>query len=320
VNVPARNPKRRFAAILGDLDIPQPFDLSQFLASLALQRQRMIFLHPFTSGPGVPCGVWLATARADHIFHESSTTAWHVTQIVLHEIAHMLLGHRERAQSSPGLASLLAPDLDQALIRLILGRSAYATAEEQDAETLASLIVQRATAAAASRPAAGCGTATPGPVAALMRQYARRMPVPHTSLGMWAAYWRLRPLWLILSRAAPDVRLPRQPGTRFSARYRLHRRVIEIRDAELSLRPYRNGTAAGQAMQSPGFASRRREAAAGAAAILAALAPAGHAEALTRDDLAAETARLIQAARAIRCSVTPGGAVRRPRSPGRGGR
>lgn len=144
--MPAKNPKRRFAAVLGNLDIPQPFDLSQFLATLALQRQRLIFLHPFTSGPGVPCGVWLATARADHIFHESGTTAWHATQIVVHEIAHMLLGHRGGAQPSHDLASLLAPDLDQALIQLILGRSAYATAEEQDAETLASLIVQRGTA------------------------------------------------------------------------------------------------------------------------------------------------------------------------------
>jgi hypothetical protein len=73
-------------------------------------------------------------------------------------------------------------------------------------------------------------------------------------------------------------------------------------------------------MPSPGFASGRREAAAGAEAILAALTPAGHAEALTRDDLAAETARLIQVARAIRCSpVTPGGAVRRSRSSRRAG-
>ena len=34
------------------------------------------------------------------------------------------------------------------------------------------------------------------------------------------------------------IELPRQSGTRFNVRYRLHRRVIEIRDAQLILRPY----------------------------------------------------------------------------------
>ena len=53
----------------------------------------MIFLHPFTSGPGIPCGLWLGTARADHIFHEAGTTPWHRTHITLDEVAHMLLGH-----------------------------------------------------------------------------------------------------------------------------------------------------------------------------------------------------------------------------------
>ena len=63
------------------------------IADLERRRNRMIFLHPFTSGPGIPCGLWLATARADHIFHEAATTPWHRTHIILHEVAHMLLGH-----------------------------------------------------------------------------------------------------------------------------------------------------------------------------------------------------------------------------------
>jgi hypothetical protein len=52
----------------------------------------------------------------------------------------MLLGHQHTAAWDQ-LISLLAPDLDQALIELILGRSAYSTTEERDAETLASLIL-----------------------------------------------------------------------------------------------------------------------------------------------------------------------------------
>ena len=57
---------------------------------------------------------------------------------------------------------------------------------------------------------------------------------------LWCAYWRLHLLWATLRRAVPQIELPRQPGTRFNVRYRLHRRVIEIRDAQLILKPCRN--------------------------------------------------------------------------------
>ena len=56
-----------------------------------------------------------------------------------------------------GLGRLLAPDVDPALVRLILGRSAYTTSEEQEAETVASLILGQAFPAPV--PAMGTGTA-----------------------------------------------------------------------------------------------------------------------------------------------------------------
>ena len=157
--MPAGTAERLCAAIVADLDIPQPFDLARFLARLAIRRNRMIFLHPFTSGPGIPCGLWLGTARADHIFHEEGTTPWHRTHITLHEVAHMLLGHGRGKRTGLGLAGLLAPDVDPALAGLVLGRSTYTTAEERDAETLASLILGLASDSPAPRPAMGTGTA-----------------------------------------------------------------------------------------------------------------------------------------------------------------
>jgi hypothetical protein len=155
----AGSAERRFAAIVGELDIPAPFDLGQFLAKLVLQRQRIIFLHPFTSGPGAPCGMWIGTEKADHIFHEEGTTPWHKTHIVTHEIAHMMLGHRSGTQVPHDLARLLAPDLDPALIQLVLGRTAYTTVDEQEAETLASLILGQGSAAPSPEPPVGPGTA-----------------------------------------------------------------------------------------------------------------------------------------------------------------
>jgi hypothetical protein len=133
----------RHAAIVQELDVPVPFDLARFVTELERQRRRPIHLRPYAFGLGALCGLWIGTPNADYIYHEAGTTPFHATHIAVHELAHMLLGH-QHIDAWDGFIRILAPDLDQALIQLILGRSAYSTAEEQDAETLASLILSSA--------------------------------------------------------------------------------------------------------------------------------------------------------------------------------
>jgi hypothetical protein len=58
-----------------------------------------------------------------------------------------------------GLAAVLAPDVDPTLARLVLGRSTYTTAEERDAETLASLILGQPSDSPPQMPAKRTGTA-----------------------------------------------------------------------------------------------------------------------------------------------------------------
>ena len=157
--MPGTSGKRRCAAIARELEIPRPFNLDRFLAGLAGQRRRTIYLNPFASGPGVPCGLWIGTIEADHIFHEEGTTPWHKTHIILHEVAHMLLGHDAGAAVLQKLAGLLVPDVDPAMVRLILGRTAYSTQEERDAEALASLVLEHGSAVPRPAPAVGPGTA-----------------------------------------------------------------------------------------------------------------------------------------------------------------
>ena len=147
----ARTARRRCAAIAAGLDIPRPFDLDVLLARVAASRGRKIYLHPLVSGAGIPSGLWLGTARADHIFAEEGTSPWHRMQIAVHELAHMLLGHNGTGDGALRLAGLLAPDVSPAVTCMFLGRGVFSTAEERDAETLASLILTRASA----RPAAG---------------------------------------------------------------------------------------------------------------------------------------------------------------------
>lgn len=158
--MPAGTAQRRCAAIVADFDIPRPFDLGRFLDQVAARRGRRIFLHPFTSGPGIPCGLWLSTPQADHIFHEADTTPWHRTHIVLHELAHMLLGHGSPAGGAVTLADVLVPDVPRALAQFVLGRTIYATKEERDAERLASLVLGLASAPAPARSATGTEAAS----------------------------------------------------------------------------------------------------------------------------------------------------------------
>ncbi|MFI0411188.1 MAB_1171c family putative transporter [Actinomadura sp. 3N508] len=59
-------------------------------------------------------------------------------------------------------------------------------------------------------------------------------------LRYWRTYRRLDPLWTAFAAAMPQIVLPRSGADRFSYRYGVHRRVIEIRDGLLLLGPYRD--------------------------------------------------------------------------------
>ena len=101
-------------------------------------------------------------------------------------------------------------------------------------------------------------------------------------------------------------------------RFRLHRRVVEIRDAQLMLRPYCHGDAAGQAIAAArlaGLTPEKYTAIAEAAMIVTALDGRRRGEADHRDgdatlyvstgegdDLLREAARLILVSRAMRHS------------------
>jgi hypothetical protein len=129
--------RRRCERLLRGIPIPHPFDLDAFCAGLAARRGRPLHLRPV---PGLsadaPCGLWIGTAEADHVFYDPGTSPLHAEHIVLHELAHILSGHT----GSAGALDRLFPDLDPATVRHVLGRVGYTTAQEREAEMIASLI------------------------------------------------------------------------------------------------------------------------------------------------------------------------------------
>ncbi|MCQ4043233.1 hypothetical protein ACFOSC_20285 [Streptantibioticus rubrisoli] len=191
--------QQQFADLAERLVIPQPFSLEEFCASIAEQRGRPLHLLPLDgpADPDLPCGIWLGLDAADIVFYEASAADILKVHIVLHEIAHMLLGHvapeldvaddaavdelppatehfqnlltrttqAVRNANAPALpiadivrseaarirsTAAAATERDDELglspdrIVHLLGRTKFANRQEKDAETLATLILERA--------------------------------------------------------------------------------------------------------------------------------------------------------------------------------
>ncbi len=137
-----RGLRRRCEALVAQLDIPTPFDIDVFCRQLGHARNRPIHLLPMAMPATAPCGLWLAGEHIDYIVYEQHTSPVHQRHIVLHEVGHLLWRHAAPADETrrPDLFSSLSPDT----VRHILARTSYRTEEEQEAELVATLILQRA--------------------------------------------------------------------------------------------------------------------------------------------------------------------------------
>lgn len=136
-----RRLRARCQAQLAALKLPRPFDINQLCAEVGHRRGRPIALVPIVLPPRAPCGILAATEDCDYIFIQARTSAFHRAVIALHEIAHLLFGHAADAVMSDGTSRLLAPSLDPALVRRMLGRTHYREDAEREAEMLASMIL-----------------------------------------------------------------------------------------------------------------------------------------------------------------------------------
>ncbi|MFI9270134.1 hypothetical protein ACIGXM_05390 [Kitasatospora sp. NPDC052896] len=189
-----RQARADLTALADRLTVPRPFDLTEFCRRIADQRGRPLHLVP-VANPGevdLPCGLWLGTDRADLVFYDAAAEPILKTQIVLHEISHMLLGHltpdvgllttasdaagtpadapaeTTAPAHDPKAALAVAADrvadrelglaTDQELglatdrVLALLARDGYSSRQESEAEALATLILERVTRATAPHP------------------------------------------------------------------------------------------------------------------------------------------------------------------------
>ncbi|MFI9648070.1 ParH-like protein [Streptomyces sp. NPDC052040] len=131
--------------LLDRLDLPTGSGISTLIDQQSRRRDRLIHVMPMVLGADEPCGIWLATDTVDIIVVEADTTPFHQDHIIAHELAHMLCAHSDPLKPEPESMALLFPHLDVQRVIEILGRTAYSTEDEQAAEMVGSLILERVT-------------------------------------------------------------------------------------------------------------------------------------------------------------------------------
>ena len=133
---------------LRGIDIPHPFRLDDFAATVEAHRRRALRVLPLPGldGSDALSGAWVATETTDLVLIDADASPWHRNLIGLHEISHILCDHGGEAPGLRDLAAELLPALSDATVRRLLGRHGYTSSDEQEAELMACLILERADA------------------------------------------------------------------------------------------------------------------------------------------------------------------------------
>jgi hypothetical protein len=124
---------------VGELALGETFSFDELVLAVQRNRGRPLRIVELTE-LGVQdglCAVWLGTEDQDLVLHAHTDSTLHRQQFVLHELAHMILGHAfdEHAET----ADFLLPDVPKETRRRLFRRQNLDSAEEVEAETLADI-------------------------------------------------------------------------------------------------------------------------------------------------------------------------------------
>jgi hypothetical protein len=127
------------------LEVPNPFDADTLCRKVGRCLGQPIVLVAMSMPAGAPYGLTLFTDVGNVIAYEQRTSRVHQDHIIAHELGHVVLGHRALALDDAESFQLLLPSLRPGLVRQVLGRSgAYSGLEEQQAEMMATLLLEEA--------------------------------------------------------------------------------------------------------------------------------------------------------------------------------
>jgi len=136
-------------AVLAQVDLGKHPDLPSIQSALETNSGRPIEIIEFPDfREGNLCGLWVAFEDRDVVLHGPPASSWHLQQIILHEFAHMILGHNLTATS---LSLTSVPGFAGTPLKT-LGRSSFDDDAEAAAEYLADLLAARIVAGTPEPP------------------------------------------------------------------------------------------------------------------------------------------------------------------------
>lgn len=127
--------RRRMRARVKELALPPLSTAEELCAAVAERLGRPVRIAPRRMRVGEPSGFVERRAAEDVIHVEQETSGLHRAHIVCHELAHLLCGHLAEAPDEES-ARVELPTIDAEVLRLVLGRSHYDDAAEEEAEVL----------------------------------------------------------------------------------------------------------------------------------------------------------------------------------------
>ncbi|MFD5247916.1 hypothetical protein ACFWIW_25485 [Amycolatopsis sp. NPDC058340] len=141
-----RKLRRGLRKELVKVGIDGPVEMAELCRRVGESRGRPIKLIAFPMEVPGPCGAWLSTASGDYIVFQSETTRIHQEHIIAHELGHILSGHQAEPDEEETWSRFM-PDIDPGVIRRLLKRTQYDSVREREAETIATLLLERSVVA-----------------------------------------------------------------------------------------------------------------------------------------------------------------------------
>lgn len=131
--------RRQAAAAFEALGAPDHLTLDSLAERIEEHRGRKIVVRAVDHlGADKISGLWLSLPAAELVLHAKTGSELHREQIILHELAHMVLQHDLLVGEDRHVASLL-PDLDRSIVSRVLARCRRQSEPEIVAESLADL-------------------------------------------------------------------------------------------------------------------------------------------------------------------------------------
>jgi hypothetical protein len=125
------------------LRLPHRFSTRELRDAITALRGKPIVLKPLNTLGAVdaPCGIRLETPTVDLLFYEEGTSVHHQRHILTHELCHVYCDHPGSLEVDAEAARALG--VNPTLVMRMSGRTSYSTADELEAETMATIIRQR---------------------------------------------------------------------------------------------------------------------------------------------------------------------------------